>query len=55
MKIKALVSFSGAFSMCKGEVLEYGDEYVLQDLLTARYVEEVEETPKKKVKKNENK
>jgi len=41
MKIKALVSFSGAFSMFKGEVRECGDKAILSDLLQAKYVEEV--------------
>lgn len=56
MKIKALVSFSGAFSMYKGEVRECSDKVILQDLLQAKYVEEVkEEKPKKDVKSNESK
>ena len=55
MKIKALVSFSGAFSMCVGEIREYNDDVILQDLLQAKYVEEVKEKPKKDVKSNESK
>lgn len=56
MKIKALVSFSGAFSMYKGEVRECSDKVILQDLLQAGYIEEVkEEKPKKDVKSNETK
>jgi hypothetical protein len=58
MKIKALVSFAGAFSMYKGEVKEYGDEAVLQDLLKAGYIEEVKEEskePEKGVKSNGDK
>jgi len=56
MKIKALVSFSGAFSMSKGEVKEYSDKAILQDLIKAKYVEEVEpEKPKKGVKASESK
>lgn len=57
MKIKALVSFSGAFSMYKGEVRECSDKVILQDLLQAGYIEEVkEEKPKKDVKsKDESK
>jgi len=43
MKIKALVSFSGAFSMYKGEIKECSDNAILQDLLQAGYVEEVKE------------
>lgn len=55
MKIKALVSFSGAFSMYKGEIKECSDNAILQDLLQAGYVEEVKEKPKKDVKSNEGK
>lgn len=56
MKVKALVSFSGAFSMYKGEAKECSDEAILQDLLQAGYVEEVKsEKPKKDVKSGENK
>lgn len=56
MKIKALVSFSGAFSMSKGDVKECSDKAILQDLLKAKYVEEVKsEKPKKGVKAGESK
>lgn len=55
MKIKALVSFSGAFSMYKGEIKECSDKAILQDLLQAGYVEEVKEKPKKDVKSSESK
>jgi len=55
MKVRALVSFSGAFSMYKGEIKECSDKAILQDLLQAGYVEEVKEKPKKDVKSNENK
>lgn len=54
MKIKALVSFSGALSMYAGEEREYGDKAVLSDLLQAKYIEEVKPV-KKDVKSNENK
>ncbi|WP_312372040.1 hypothetical protein [Lachnoclostridium sp.] len=54
MKIRALVSFSGVLSMRKGQEMEYNNEIVLQDLLQARYIDEVE-TPTKGVKKNEGK
>lgn len=50
MKIKALVSFSGAFSMSKGEIRECDDKVILQDLLQVEYIEEVKEKPKKDVK-----
>ncbi len=53
MKIKALVSFAGAFSMHKGEVKECNDKDILNDLLSCGYVEEVK-TNKKKVEANEN-
>ena len=48
MKIKALASFSGAFSMYKGEVGEHSDKAVLSDLLQAGYIEEVKEEKHKK-------
>ena len=54
MKIRALISFSGVLSLGKGQEMEYDDDVVLQDLLQAGYIEEVE-TPTKGVKKNENK
>lgn len=51
MKIKALISFSGAFSMMAGQEMECGDKATLQDLIQAKYIEEVkEEKPKKAVK-----
>ena len=51
MKIKALVSFSGAFSMIAGQEMECSDKAILQDLLQAKYIEEVkEDKPKKAVK-----
>jgi len=54
MKVKALVSFAGAFSMYQGEVKEINDKHILEDLLQAGYVEKVEE-PEKGDKKNESK
>lgn len=54
MKIRAIVSFSGVISMAKGSEMEYDNDVVLQDLLQAGYIEEVE-TPTKGVKKNESK
>lgn len=53
MKVKALVSFTGAFSMYKGEIKECSDEIILQDLLDCGYVEKTSKA-KKKVKANEN-
>lgn len=55
MKIKALVSFSGAFSMYKGEVRDYDNKIILNDLLLAGYVEEVKENTKKATKKADKK
>jgi hypothetical protein len=63
MKVKALVSFSGALTMYGGEVKECSDAVVLQDLFQAGYVvkvkDEVEQEattkPKKGVKSSGNK
>lgn len=58
MKIKALKSFSGILSMYEGQVVEYDNKVVLDDLLKNQYIEEVSEKKikaKKTVKKNENK
>jgi len=63
MKIKALISFSGLISMYAGEERDITDKEVLNDLLSANYIEEVkpkiksETKPvtKKGVKSNENK
>lgn len=54
MIIRALESFSGVLSLGKGQTMECNDEVILQDLLQAGYIEEVE-TPQKGVKKNESK
>lgn len=51
MKVKALVSFSGLFSMANGEVAECPDEDILQDLLRAKYVEPVKDTESKSPEK----
>lgn len=50
MKFKALKSFSGLVSMRKGEVREILDKEIINDLLGAKYIEEVVEE-KKAVKK----
>lgn len=42
MKIKALCSFSGILSMAKDEIKECNNEYIVNDLLKAGYVEAVE-------------
>lgn len=38
MKVEALKSFSGAFSMYKGEIKECSDKATLDDLLKCGYV-----------------
>lgn len=43
MKVKALRSFGGAVCMSRGQVLDIQDEYVLNDLLKASYVEALED------------
>lgn len=53
MKVRALVSFAGAFSMYKGEEKECSDKAILRDLFKAKYIEEVKAT-KKKVKGSED-
>lgn len=58
MKIKALVSFTGIFSMYKDEIRECSDKAIFSDLLSAGYVEEVKDevktTKKKGVKADES-
>lgn len=39
MKIRALIGFTGALSLRKGEIAECSDEAVLRDLISAGYVE----------------
>ena len=46
---KALISFSGAVSMVKGQVKDITDKAIVEDLLKAGYIEEVK-TEKKPVK-----
>lgn len=53
MKVKALVNFSGAVTMSIGEVREINSKEIYEDLLRAKYVEEVKPISKK-VKANEN-
>lgn len=53
MKYKALVSFVGAVSMAKGEIREIADSPIIDDLLSAKYIEPVEERKKRTVKKGE--
>lgn len=42
MKIRALIGFTGALSLRKGEIAECSDEAVLRDLISAGYAELVE-------------
>ena len=53
MKYKALVSFVGAVSMAKGEIREIADSSIAKDLLSAKYIEAVEEKKKRTVTKGE--
>ena len=56
MKVRAIISFAGAFSMGRGEEKECSDKAILQDLLQAGYIEEVKtEKPKRDVKSGEGK
>lgn len=47
---KAIIGFSGKFSMRKGEVKEINNKEIIKDLLKAGYIEEVKETKTKKNK-----
>lgn len=53
MKVKALKTFSGAISMHEGEVREVKDNYILNDLTKAGYIEP--DVPKRSMKNNEGK
>ena len=69
--VRAKVCFTGVFSMSQGDIMEYSNESVLQDLLDAGYIEHVlpvnenkaiaenekakKKTTKKVVKNNEDK
>lgn len=50
MKIKAKVSFCGAFSMAAGEVRTCNDIALVTDLLRAGYVDEIDEPVPEPVK-----
>lgn len=51
MKYKALVGFSGAISMSKGEVAEIKDKNLVADLTKAGYIESAEKPKKEKTSK----
>lgn len=55
MKYRARVGFSGIISMAKDEVKELTNQNIIDDLLNAKYIEEVKKRgrPPKKVAKNE--
>ena len=53
MKVKAKVSFAGAFSMVSGEIKECSNKATLKDLIKAGYIEEVKEEKKKEGEANE--
>lgn len=53
MKYKALVSFVGAISMAKGEIREISDSPTVDDLLSAKYIEPVNEKRKRTAVKGE--
>lgn len=54
MKVKALVSFAGAFSMYEGEEKECSNKAILQDLLKAGYIEKVKVKENKEGEANED-
>lgn len=49
MKVKALISFGGLFSMTLNEVTDIEDSDILDDLLQAKFVEEVKPKSDKEV------
>ena len=53
MKYKVFVFFVGVISMAKGEIREISDSPTVDDLLSAKYIEPVEEKKKRTVKKRE--
>lgn len=52
MKVRALVNFAGIITMKKGDEIEINDKAIYEDLIQARFVEEVKLS--KKVKKDES-
>lgn len=51
MKYIALIGFSGAITMSKGEVAEIKDKNLVADLTRAGYIEPVEKPKKEKTSK----
>ena len=52
---RALVGFSGAISMSKGDVRKITNEELVRDLLQAKYIEKVKETSKEEAKETKAK
>lgn len=50
-KVKAKVSFAGVVTMATGEIKEIADKAILDDLVSAGYVEEIKATPTKETAK----
>lgn len=46
MKYIAKKAFSGRLSMKRGDIKELDDAYIIEDLLNAGYIEEVQPAPK---------
>lgn len=44
MTYRALRSFSGSNSVAKDEIIEIKDEYIINDLLKAGYIEPIDDT-----------
>ncbi len=55
MKVKAKISFAGNITMAKGETRNIDSDEVVKDLISAGYVEPVENNAAKDVVKSENK
>lgn len=55
MMYKALVSFTGLISMGKGDVREISDISIANDLLKAKYIEEVKEGKTRKTRSPKSK
>lgn len=51
VEYEALISFSGKFSMKKGEIKTIDDASIVKDLLNAGYIKEVQPAP---IKAQEN-
>ena len=54
MKVRALISFTGTFSMARGEVREISDQSLADDLLRAGYIIPLEARSKEEKAKSED-